>query len=57
MTLAKKKRIRAKQIGRNKRTFEAMSNEQIERAFERVQSAVKNWWKKRGFNFNTTRYE
>lgn len=57
MTLAKKKRIRAKQIGRNKRTFDAMSNEQIERAFERVQSAVKNWWKKRGFNFNTTRYE
>ncbi len=51
MTLAKKKRIRAKQIGRNKRTFDAMSNEQIERAFERVQSAVKKWWKKKGLIF------
>lgn len=51
MTLAKKKRIRAKQIGRNKRRFEAMTDEQIGRAFERVQSAVKKWWKKRGLIF------
>ena len=51
MTLAKKKRIRAKQIKTNKGKYLGMSSAQIEGALERVYVQVKKMWAKKGFNF------
>lgn len=55
MKLAKKKRIRSKQIGRNKRLFAAMTDEQIEAAFKKLAATVRFYWAKRGILFNTNR--
>lgn len=52
MKLAKKGRIRAKQIARNKARHDAMTDTQKDRAFAKVHKAVKGQWTKRGFNFN-----
>lgn len=53
MKLAKKARIRAKQIRAGKRKFEKMTDEQMEVVFGKVFRQVKKFWAKRGFHFNT----
>ena len=52
MKLAKKSRIRAKQIKANKARFEAMTEFDIEREFRSVAEQVKRFWKRRGISFS-----
>jgi hypothetical protein len=51
MKLAKKARIRAKQIDRAKRIYQTMSEAVKDLAFAKVHATVQKRWKKRGYNF------
>lgn len=52
MKLAKKTRIREKQIKANKERFGRMTEFDIERAFKTVAAQVKKFWAKRGITFS-----